>query len=168
MNVLELFLPIRTFIFDVDGVLTDGNLLLTEEGHLLRSMNIKDAFALQMALRKGYQVWIITGGTSVAIRDKFLGLGIQQVHTSVTDKKDVLLRIAEDTQTLFDQMLFMGDDIPDYSSMKLCGLPCCPSDAAHEIKQIARYISPLSSGKGCVRDVIEKVLKLNGDWEMPS
>jgi 3-deoxy-D-manno-octulosonate 8-phosphate phosphatase (KDO 8-P phosphatase) len=167
MNLLELFAPIRTFVFDVDGVLTDGSLMLTEEGHMLRSMSIKDGYAMQLAIKKGYKVWIISGGKSEAVRLRLNKLGVQEVHIGIESKKEFLNEIANSSKTHYDSILYMGDDIPDYAAMKVCGLPCCPNDAVNEIKQIARYISPANGGKGCVRDVIEKVLKLNGDWDLP-
>lgn len=167
MNILELFAPIRTFVFDVDGVLTDGNLMLTEDGHMQRSMNIKDGYALQLAIKKGYKVWIISGGKSEAVRNRLNRLGILDVHIGIESKKELLHDIALASHTQYNTVLYMGDDIPDYAAMQVCGLPCCPADAVPEIKQVAKYISPLNGGQGCVRDVIEKVLKLNGDWDLP-
>ena len=168
MNLLELFAPIRTFVFDVDGVLTDGSVMLTEDGHMLRSMNVKDGYAMQMAIKKGYQVWIISGGKSEAVRLRLNKLGIKEVHIGIESKKEFLHEIAVSSKTSYESVLYMGDDIPDYAAMQVCGLPCCPADAVAEIKQIAKYISPITGGKGCVRDVIEKVLKLNGDWDLPA
>ncbi len=167
MNVLELFAPIHTFVFDVDGVLTEGNLILTEDGHMLRSMNIKDGYAMQLAIKKGYKVWIISGARSEAVRLRLNGLGITDVHIGIDSKKEVLHEMALTYNTDFSSVLYMGDDIPDYAVMQACGLPCCPADAVPEIKHVSKYISPLNGGKGCVRDVIEKVLKLNGDWDLP-
>jgi 3-deoxy-D-manno-octulosonate 8-phosphate phosphatase (KDO 8-P phosphatase) len=166
-NILELFKPVRVFVLDVDGVLTDGSLLATEDGHLLRRMNIKDGFAIQMAIKKGYKVWIISGAKSEGVRARLNKLGVTDVHIGIETKKELLLEIAEESKTSFDSILYMGDDVPDYAAMQICGLPCCPNDAVAEIKQVSRYISPCKGGEGCVRDVIEKVLKLNGDWELP-
>jgi 3-deoxy-D-manno-octulosonate 8-phosphate phosphatase (KDO 8-P phosphatase) len=168
MNVLEMFEPIKVFVFDADGVLTDGTLLATEEGHLLRRMNIKDGYALQLAVKKGYKVWVISGGKSEAVRIRLNKLGVMDVHIGVESKKELLLEIAEASKTEMKNVLYMGDDIPDYAAMQLCGLPCCPNDAVPEIRGVAKYISPLNGGDGCVRDVIEKVLKLNGDWDLPA
>jgi 3-deoxy-D-manno-octulosonate 8-phosphate phosphatase (KDO 8-P phosphatase) len=167
MNILELFAPIRTFVFDVDGVLTDGGLILTEDGHMLRSMNIRDGYALQLAIKKGYKVWIISGGRSEAVRLRLNKLGISEVHIGVENKRELLEEKIRAAQISLDTILYMGDDIPDHAAMKICGLPCCPNDAATEIRLASKYLSPLNGGKGCVRDVIEKVLKLNGDWDMP-
>jgi 3-deoxy-D-manno-octulosonate 8-phosphate phosphatase (KDO 8-P phosphatase) len=168
MNLLELFAPVRTFVFDVDGVLTDGSLMLTEDGHMLRNMNIKDGFAMQLAIKKGYSVWVITGGKSEAVRLRLNKLGVQEVHIGIDSKKEFLNQLAHNSKTTYESILYMGDDIPDLAAMQQCGLPCCPADAASEIKQVAKYISPFNGGKGCVRDVIEKALKLNGDWELPT
>jgi 3-deoxy-D-manno-octulosonate 8-phosphate phosphatase (KDO 8-P phosphatase) len=168
MNLLEQFAPIRTFAFDVDGVLTDGSLMLTEDGHMLRSMNIKDGYAMQLAIKKGYRVWIISGGRSEAVRMRLNRLGVQEVHIGIDSKREFLHEIATASDTDYSTILYMGDDIPDYAAMQQCGLPCCPNDAVPEIKQVARYISPYDGGKGCVRDVIEKVLRLNNHWELPS
>jgi len=167
MNLLELFAPIKTFVFDVDGVLTDGSLILTDEGGMLRTMNIKDGYAMQLAVKKGYGVWIISGGKSEAVRQRLNRLGISEVHIGIESKKEFLHDIIIASKTDYSSVLYMGDDIPDYAAMQTCGLPCCPNDAVNEIRQVAKYISPKDGGKGCVRDVIEKVLKLNGHWDLP-
>lgn len=167
MNVLELFAPIRTFVFDIDGVMTDGSLLVTETGDLLRSMNIRDGYATELAVKKGYNVWVISGGKQEAPAIRLRKLGVKETHIAVPDKKKLLLELFEKYQAEPAQALYMGDDIPDYAVMQICGLPTCPADAAPEIKSVAQYISPLNGGAGCVRDVIEKVLKLNGDWDLP-
>ena len=167
MNVLELFAPIRTFVFDIDGVMTDGSLLVTETGDLLRSMNIRDGYATELAVKKGYNVWVISGGKQEAPAIRLGKLGVTETHIAVPDKKKLLLELFEKYKAEPAQALYMGDDIPDYAVMQICGLPTCPADAAPEIKSVAQYISPLNGGAGCVRDVIEKVLKLNGDWDLP-
>jgi len=165
-SMLDLFQQINTFVLDIDGVLTDGNLQVTEEGHLLRTMNIKDGYALQLAVKKGYNIWVISGGRTEAVRNRLNKFGITEVHLGVGDKKEFLQEISGAMNVALEQILYMGDDIPDYEAMGICGLPCCPSDAVPEIKHISKYISPLGGGKGCVRDVLEKVLKLNGHWEI--
>jgi 3-deoxy-D-manno-octulosonate 8-phosphate phosphatase (KDO 8-P phosphatase) len=164
MNVLEQFRHIRTFIFDVDGVLTDGTVQLLPGGEQSRKMNIRDGYALQLAVKMGYRIAIISGGRSESVVNRLSGLGIRDIFTGVTDKSDRLEDYALEHDLLWEQMLFMGDDIPDYRAMQLCGIPACPADAAPEIKSISRYISPVAGGQGCVRDVIEKVLKLNDHW----
>ncbi|WP_372473151.1 KdsC family phosphatase [Capnocytophaga sp. ARDL2] len=155
---------ISTFIFDVDGVLTDGSILVTEEGQLLRSMNIKDGFAIKTAIDKGYTVVIISGGTNEGVRVRLNKLGVQEVHLGVKDKIKVLNEIAEKYKISFDEMLYMGDDIPDIEPMNECALPSCPQDAVAEVKAVAQYISHKEGGKGAVRDVIEQVMKVQGKW----
>ncbi len=166
MSVLEKFKAIKTFVFDVDGVLTEGSLLILNDGQMARLMNIKDGFALQLAVKKGYRVVIISGGTSEAVRARLEKLGVEDCFLKVDNKKEKLIEYVADHQLNWDEILFMGDDIPDYVPMQLTGLPCCPADAVAEIKQVSLYISPVIGGKGCVRDVIEKVLKLNGHWDL--
>jgi 3-deoxy-D-manno-octulosonate 8-phosphate phosphatase (KDO 8-P phosphatase) len=168
MNLLKLFKPITTFVFDVDGVLTNGTLLVLNVGQLARQMNIRDGYALQLAIKKGYRVAIISGGTSDAVKERLEKLGVVDVFMKVEDKKEMLLEYCIAHNLSWDEILFMGDDIPDYSPMQMVGLACCPCDAANEIKQISQYISPINGGNGCVRDVIEKVLKLNGHWDLES
>ncbi|MFN8253725.1 MAG: HAD-IIIA family hydrolase [Ferruginibacter sp.] len=166
MNVLSLFKPIKSFVFDVDGVLAADGMIVLPDGELVRVMNSKDGYALQLAVKKGYHVVIISGGTSEAVKMRLLKLGVKEVFLGIHNKKEVLQQYAKDHQLSLDEMLYMGDDIPDYDAMKICGLPVCPDDAVPEIKSICKYISPYKGGKGCGRDVIEKVLKLNGDWSI--
>ncbi|WP_143305278.1 KdsC family phosphatase [Chitinophaga vietnamensis] len=166
MNVLSLFKPITTFVLDVDGVLTDGTLQLLPGGEMSRKMNIKDGYAMQLAMKKGYRVVIISGGRSESVVSRLQGLGIKDIYTGITDKKEKLQDYVFEHDLRWDEILYMGDDIPDYQVMQLVSLPVCPADAAAEIKSISRYISPQPGGHGCVRDVMEKVLKLNGHWLM--
>lgn len=164
MNVLSLFKPITTFVFDVDGVLTDGTVQLLPNGEQSRRMNIKDGYALQLAVKKGYRIAIISGGRSESVVSRLQGLGIKDIYTGITDKQEKLQDYVFENELQWEQVIFMGDDIPDYRAMQLVGLPVCPADAVPEIKSISRYISPVNGGNGCVREVIEKVLKLNGHW----
>lgn len=164
MNLLEPFKEIHTFIFDVDGVLTDGNLLITEKGELLRTMNVRDGYAMKRALQAGYNLCIITGGNSEGVNDRLKALGIKEIHSGISNKIAVYNQIVEHHQLEEGGILYLGDDMPDYEVMRRVGLPACPGDAIQEIKEIASYISPFDGGKGCVRDVIEKVLRLRGDW----
>jgi 3-deoxy-D-manno-octulosonate 8-phosphate phosphatase (KDO 8-P phosphatase) len=164
MNVLELFKPITTFVFDVDGVLTDGTVLVLDNGLQARRMHIKDGFALQMAIKHGYMVKIISGGTSPQVMDRLEKLGVKDVNMTVLDKKAFLQIYLKENNLEKQQVLYMGDDLPDIPAMGVVGLPCCPADAATEVKEKALYISHLNGGFACVRDVIEKVLKLNNHW----
>jgi 3-deoxy-D-manno-octulosonate 8-phosphate phosphatase (KDO 8-P phosphatase) len=165
MNVLELFEPVKVFVFDIDGVLTDGMLHVQEDGELLRRMNIKDGYALQLAVKKGYQVWVISGGKTIAAQKRLNKLGVTEVYVAVEDKIALLQQLVEKGGYSKEQLLYMGDDMPDLKAMMLCGLRTCPEDAVPDIRQIAHYISPAKGGSGCVRDVIEKVLRINGHWE---
>jgi 3-deoxy-D-manno-octulosonate 8-phosphate phosphatase (KDO 8-P phosphatase) len=164
MNALALFKNIKLFVFDVDGVLTDGSLLLLENGEMARTMNIKDGYALQLAIKKGYDILILSGGNSLPVKKRLEKLGIKNIFLSVKNKKEILQKYITDKDYKVEQILFMGDDIPDVLIMQSVGVACAPADAVAEIKKIAHYISPLAGGKGCVRDVIEKVLKLNNNW----
>ena len=164
MNVLELFRKITTFVFDVDGVLTEGNLIVLPDGLMARRMNIKDGYALQLAVKRGYNVVVISGGNSPEVKERLNKLGVANVWMQVNDKKNILQDFVKENNLQQAEILFMGDDIPDYEAMNVVGLPCCPADAATEIKQISKYISPLPGGVGCAREVIEKVMKLRGDW----
>jgi 3-deoxy-D-manno-octulosonate 8-phosphate phosphatase (KDO 8-P phosphatase) len=165
LNVLKLFKPISTFVFDVDGVLTDGSLLVMPEGLMVRRMNIKDGYALQLAIKKGYRVVIISGGNSPEVADRLQKLGIVNIFMQTQDKAAILQSYMKKYQLKQEEVLFMGDDIPDLLVMKeVAGLACCPADAAIEIKSISQYISPVNGGQGCAGDVLEKVMKLQNKW----
>ena len=164
MNVLEKFTPIKLFVLDVDGVLTDGSVFLLENGEMARTMNVKDGYAMQLALKKGYEILIISGGTSAAVKDRLAKLGIKNIELGIRDKVAVYNNYLSNTNYTKEQILYMGDDVPDVAPMLLVGLACAPADAVQEVLEISHYISPKNGGKGCVRDVIEKVLKLNGHW----
>jgi 3-deoxy-D-manno-octulosonate 8-phosphate phosphatase (KDO 8-P phosphatase) len=152
MNLLAAFKPIKVFVLDVDGVLTDGNLLVLNDGQMARRMNIKDGYALQLAVKKGYKILVISGGSSDAVRNRLEKLGITDVFMNAAGKKEILAEYVRRHNFLWPQVLYMGDDIPDFAPMQMAGLACC------------HYISPLKGGEGCVRDIIEKVLKLNNHW----
>lgn len=162
--MLDKFKHITTFVFDVDGVLTDGTLFVLPDGLMARRMNIKDGYALQLAVKKGYQIVIISGGSSPEVKQRLLNLGITEVWMEVKDKSSVLQKFMQEKQLDKSEVLYMGDDMPDLQVMQLAGLPCCPADAVQEIKEKAVYISHLNGGDGCARDVIEKVMKLRGNW----
>ncbi len=164
MNLLEAFKDIHTFIFDVDGVLTDGSLLITEKGELLRTMNVKDGYAMKHALDQGYRICIITGGNSVGVNNRLKALGITEIHSGISKKIATYNQVVEHLEIDEGGILYLGDDIPDYEVMRRVGLPVCPADAVQEIIEIANYISPFKGGQGCVRDVIEKVLRLQNKW----
>lgn len=155
---------INTFIFDVDGVLTDGSVTVTTSGEMLRKMNIKDGYALKTAVDKGYNVCIISGGSNEGVRLRLQGLGIKDINLGVHDKIKTLNEYLNMKSIENNNALYMGDDIPDLKVMQMVGLPCCPQDAVQEIKAVSKYISHKNGGKGAVRDVIEQVMKVQGKW----
>ena len=164
MNELERFRTIDTFIFDVDGVLTNSELIILENGQLLRKMNTRDGFAMKRAVEMGYHVCIITGGGSSGVVQRLKGLGITDIYSKVDNKMDAFEEYIHAYDIDPSTIIYMGDDVPDYDVMCRVELPCCPYDAASEILEISQYISPKNGGQGCVRDIIEKVLKIQGTW----
>ena len=164
MNILESFKPITCFILDIDGVLTDGKVHVLENGVQIRVMSVRDGYALQLAIKRGYRVKIISGANAPQVMSRFTQLGITDVEMGVKDKAASIKNFIQMQGLKKQEILFMGDDIPDLLAMKEAGLATCPADAVEEIKTVADYISPVNGGNGSVRDVIEKVLKLRGDW----
>ena len=163
-NILQQFINIKAFVFDVDGVLTNGDLIILPNAVMARTMNVKDGYALQLAVKKGYKVAIISGGNSKEVLERLNLLGITDVYMSVSNKLAILNEFLEKNHLTKEETLFMGDDIPDFEVMQQVGLACSPIDAVDEIKDISKYISPVAGGKGCARDVIEKVMKLANQW----
>ncbi|HEY1025247.1 MAG TPA: HAD-IIIA family hydrolase, partial [Sphingobacteriaceae bacterium] len=157
--MLEKLHHIKAFVFDVDGVLTDSTVHVTEAGEQLRRFNIKDGYALQLAVKRGYPVAVISGARSKGVLARMQGLGVQHVHLAIEDKMEIFGSFIRDYQLSPEEIVYMGDDIPDLPVMKLVGLPVCPADAVEEIKAVSKYVSPRNGGFGCVRDIIEKVLK---------
>lgn len=155
---------ITTLIFDFDGVLSDGMVLLTEEGGYLRRTNVKDGYAIQLAIKQGFRIAIISGAKGEGMKTRLFGLSIEDVYLGVSDKKVVYKEFKEKYQLSDDEIVYMGDDIPDYEVMQQVGVACCPADAAVEIKNVADYISDKKGGEGCARDIIEQILKLNNLW----
>ncbi|HEY1870576.1 MAG TPA: 3-deoxy-D-manno-octulosonate 8-phosphate phosphatase [Chitinophagaceae bacterium] len=164
MNVLAEFKKVTTFVFDVDGVLTDSTILLLENGLQARRMNIKDGLALQMAIKNGFKVIAVSGSFSEPVIQRLKKLGIDDVHMSVKDKKKFIEDYITRNNLKWGEILYMADDLPDVGLMKMVELPCCPADAVPEILELSKYISPVNGGFGCVRDVIEKVLRVQDKW----
>ena len=172
MNELEAFQPITTFLLDVDGVLTNSQLLVLENGKLLRQMNVRDGYAIKRAVDAGYRVGIITGGKSKGVVTRLQNLGVVDIYYGISDKVEAyqefmyLYNDPEDAEHYIqpENVLYMGDDVPDYEVMRLVGLPACPNDACPEILSIAKYVSHARGGEGAVRDVIERTLRLHGKW----
>ena len=155
---------ITAFIFDVDGVLTDGTINITTDGQMYRTMHTKDGYALKAAVDEGFNLCIISGGSNEGVRLRLEGLGIKHIHLGSHDKVGVMNTFMSNNAINAENVLYMGDDIPDLEAMKLVGMSCCPQDAVPEIKEVSKYISHKKGGKGCVRDVIEQVLKVQGKW----
>lgn len=164
MNYKEIMNHIDTFIFDVDGVLTDGTVHISPTGEMLRQMHIRDGFAMKAALESGYNVCIISGGSNEGVRIRLRNLGITDIHLGVPDKVEIFKDYCQDYSIDAKKVLYMGDDIPDFHVMQLVGLASCPQDASSEIKAISGYISHKNGGKGAVRDVIEQVMRVQGKW----
>jgi 3-deoxy-D-manno-octulosonate 8-phosphate phosphatase (KDO 8-P phosphatase) len=160
----EIMNDITTFILDVDGVLTDGTIHVTQTGEMLRDMHIRDGYAMKAAVENGYTVCIISGGSNEGVRVRLRNLGISDIYLGVPNKVETFKEFIELYNINPEQVLYMGDDIPDFHVMKLVGLPTCPQNAVPEIKNISKYISHINGGKGCVRDVIEQVMKVQGKW----
>ena len=165
-NFKQKLTRIKTLLFDVDGVLTNGQVLLMENGEFVRNMNSKDGFALQLAVKKGYRVAIITGGNSQVVKKALHALGIADVFLSQHDKLQCYKDYINEHSLNEEEILYMGDDLPDYEVMQRVGIASCPNNSAHEIKEISIYISNRNGGDGCVRDIIEQVMRSQGNWEI--
>ena len=155
---------IKAFVLDVDGVLTDATVHVTETGEQLRRFNVRDGYAMQLALKRGFKICAISGGKSQGVALRLNTLGITDVHLGIAKKIDIYNQFVNDHCLKPEEILYMGDDIPDLPVMKLAGVPVCPADAVEEVKELSLYISPKGGGEGCVRDVIEKVMKLQDKW----
>ncbi len=155
---------ITTFIFDVDGVLTDGSVILESSGEMVRTMHTKDGYALQHAVKKGYHIVIISGGSSVMVKKRLEGLGIEHIYLGKDHKLPVLNEHLQKHNISINQVLYMGDDIPDLPCLKVVGVSSCPKDASVEVREVCDYISHINGGKGCVRDVLEQTLRIQNKW----
>ncbi len=164
MNHLETFREINTFFFDVDGVLTNNEVILLESGKLMHKMNVRDGFALRRAVEEGYRIVILTRSRSEALKDWLLDHGIRDIYLSVINKLEIFEDVVHAYELDTDRILYMGDDLPDLEAMQSSGVAACPSDATQEILKSAQFVSSLKGGQGCVREVIEKVLTLQGRW----
>lgn len=161
----EILPQIDTLIFDVDGVLTNGIVTVFPDGQLVRQMNIKDGYALRAAVKSGFRVCIISGGKNEGVRTRLANLGITDIYLGAHNKIEQFNELVEKYNLNPENIMYMGDDIPDLPVMKLVGMPCCPNDAAREIQQTSKYISDKTGGNGCVRDIIEQVLRVQQKWD---
>lgn len=155
---------IKAFAFDVDGVFTDGQVYLFPDKEFVRAVNIKDGYAIQHTIKSGYPVAIISGGASEEVRKRFKNLGVTDIYMKSSNKWDDYEDFRMKYNFEHEEILYMGDDIPDLPVMKHVGIASCPADAAHEIREISSYVSDKAGGKGCVRDIIEQVLRLHNKW----
>lgn len=163
-NFKEKLPGIKAFAFDVDGVFSCGTIFMMNDGEPVRSINIKDGYAVQFAVKKNFPIAIITGGNSEAVKSRFKALGVTDIYLRSVNKMDDFKDFLFKYDLKPEEVLYMGDDIPDYEVMQKTGLATCPADAAIEIKNISHYISNIKGGEGCVRDVIEQVLRAKGCW----
>lgn len=154
---------VRAFVFDVDGVMTDGSLVVMP-GELFRIMNIRDGYAMNAAIKAGYKIIVISGGKSESVKARLNALGVEDVFLGIQDKTEVLFSEQKRHGLNKEEILYMGDDLPDYEVIQHAGIRTCPSDAAPEIKNLCSYVSSKAGGHGCVRDVIEQVMRLQGNW----
>ncbi len=164
-NFKEKLRNIRCFVLDIDGVLTDGSLHILQDGIMLRKMNIKDGYALQLAAKKGYHIFVISGSNAEGVKKRLENLGIREVYLKVENKLTQLENLLIKHHVGLNQVLYMGDDMPDLYVMQKCAIATCPADAVYQVKEASIYVSEKNGGEGCVRDVIEQVLTLNGDWQ---
>ncbi len=155
---------VKAFVFDVDGVISAATQVLTPEGETVRTSNLKDGFALVYAVRIGYPVCVITGGKTIEVFKRCEKIGIKDIYAGSLRKLPCLYDFLEKYNLKAEEVLYMGDDLPDYPAMKVVGIPVCPNDAAPEIKAISHYISDKNGGEGCVRDVLEQVMRAQGKW----
>ena len=163
-NYKELLKNVTTFVFDVDGVFTDSTIMITTKGDLLRTMNVRDGYAVKTALNEGYRVCIISGGSNEGVRHRLQALGVTDIYLGAAFKEESLREYLLDYEIKAEEILYMGDDIPDIPAMQMSGMVVCPQDAVPEVKRISHYISHLNGGEGCVRDIIQQVLKVRGHW----
>jgi 3-deoxy-D-manno-octulosonate 8-phosphate phosphatase (KDO 8-P phosphatase) len=164
LHLFDKMRAVRALVFDVDGVFTDNTILVTEQNELLRTMNVRDGQAIKWALQAGFQVGIITGGRSEGTKKRFTDLGIQEYYSGVAEKLPCLTAFLERTGAKPSELCYMGDDLPDLPVLRKAVLACCPADAVPEVLEVCDYVSPLKGGQGCVRDLLERVLKIQGKW----
>ena len=164
MSYLDRFDKIKALVFDIDGVLTDGRVLVMANGEQLRYTHSKDAYALQLAVKQGYQVGVITGGNSIAMKERLMGLGITDIYLKSSDKEESIKDFKFSHHLEFEEIMYMGDDIPDLCALQHVGVAACPEDASVEVKKVSHFISQQNGGQGCVREIIELIMRAQGSW----
>lgn len=167
-NYKELLKNIKALAFDVDGVLSDGTYMLMPDGDFVRTFNMKDSIAMKLAVKSGYHLCVITGGASKAVKERLNRLGVKDVYLRTETKLEAMKEFVTTYELKMDEVLYMGDDLVDFEVMTRVGIATCPKDAVDEIKQICMYVSDKEGGKGCVRDIIEQVMKVQGKWGIPT
>jgi len=165
-NYKEKLKTIKGFVLDVDGVLTNGGLIIYPDGKFLRQMNAKDGYAIKLAINQGYKFGVITGGREENVKRRLENLGVHAVYLNAHNKLPMLKQFLKKFQLNKEEVLYMGDDIPDLDPLNYSGFSCCPKDASYDVKRICDYISNKDGGKGCVRDIIEQTLKVNNKWNL--
>ena|SRR5665811_2192540 len=160
----QLFEKIRVLIFDVDGVFTDHKMLVTDDGQFLRTMSTRDGYAIKRAVAAGLQMAVITGGTSIGVENRFRGIGVDIIHSGIHEKSSVFQALLEEEGWTAEEVLYIGDDIPDIECIEMAGVGACPADAIKEVKAVCNYISQKNGGDDCVRDLIERILGSRGLW----
>ena len=163
-NYKSLLPAVKAFVFDVDGVFTDGTVQITTSGELLRTMSVKDGYAVKQAVEAGYKVCVITGGTNPGVEKRLAGLGVKDIHLGIHDKLQVLDAFLAKNDLNAESIAYMGDDLPDIEAMQKAGVASCPNNAVPEIKAISDYVSHRNGGDGCVRDIIEQVMRVQDKW----
>lgn len=164
VHLFDKLQAVRAFVLDVDGILTNNEVLITEAGELLRTMHVRDGQAIKWAIRAGYPVGIITGGRSEGVKKRLCDLGIEEYYSGIAEKLPAFQSFLQRTGKQALETAYMGDDLPDLPVLRKVGLAACPSDAVPDVLEVCDYVSPLRGGAGCVRDLIEKVMKLQGTW----
>ena len=164
MSYKEKLIKIKNFVFDVDGVFTDGSIIVDNSGNELRVFSTRDGIAVKLATEKGYNFCVISGGKNEGVRKRLNKLGIKNVYLGVNNKMEVFKSFMNDNNLKTSETMFMGDDIPDIQILKMVGLSCCPNDAANEVREVVDYISIKKGGEGCVRDIIEQILTIQKNW----
>ncbi len=164
VHVFDKMRAVKAFVFDVDGVLTDNTMLVTEAGELLRSMNVRDGQAIKWAIKAGFPIGAITGGRSVGVSKRLAELGLEQIYSGAAEKAPPFAQFLERYNLIAAEVCYIGDDLPDLPVLRKVGLACCPNDAVPEVLEVVDYITTVRGGFGCVREIIEKVMKLQFKW----
>ena len=163
-NFKEKLTRVEAFVFDVDGVFTDGSIVPLPDDDFLRTYYARDGYAVTYAVSEGYRIYVITGGRGNLLHDRFKKLKVTGLYANVADKCAVLRELAEKEGLDLARVVYMGDDIPDLGPMRMVGIPVCPADACHEVVEVSAYVSQYPGGRGCVRDILEQVMRAEGKW----